>query len=99
MLASEYSNCAPIYSFSCPEDRAGGYWFGPALPWVKITGKQNMIDYMKNISFNILNAPNDYHHQLPDNFRRYFEHMQSLQFTTRPDYAHLVSLFPVTAKR
>lgn len=99
MLASEYANCAPIYSFSCPAEKSGAYWFGPPLPWVQVTGKQNMIDFMKNISFDILNAPNDYRHQLPDNFRKYFEHLQTLQFTTRPDYAHLVSLFPVTDKQ
>lgn len=93
MLASEYANCSPIYTFSCPETRTDGYWFGPALPWVKVTGRQNMIDFMTNISFNILNSPNNYRHQLPDNFRLYFEHLETLQFTSRPDYSYLASLF------
>jgi casein kinase 1 len=94
MLASEYANCSPLYTFLCQEERKG-YWFGPPLPWMKVTGKQNMIDFMTNISFNILNAPNDYRQQLPDNFRKYFEHLNSLQFTSKPDYAYLLDLFPL----
>ena len=92
MLASEYANCSPLYVFTCPGERKDD-WFGPPLPWAKVTGKQNLIDFMTSISLNILKAPDDYHQQLPDNFRLYFEHLESLQFTSKPDYAYLADLF------
>lgn len=96
VLASEYANCSPLYSFSCQEERKD-YWFAPPLPWMKITGKQNLIDFMTGISFNILNAPDNYRQQLPDNFRNYFEHLETLRFTTKPDYAYLADLFLLPA--
>jgi serine/threonine protein kinase len=92
MLFSEHSNCSPLYTLDCPE-RKGHYWFGPSLPWVEVIGKQNLIDFMKNTTFNILNAPNDYRQQLPDAFRKYFEHLETLEFSSKPDYEYLVDLF------
>lgn len=98
MLASEYANCSPLYSFSCPQV-PHGFWFSPPLPWAKVSGKQNLIDFMTGISFNILNAPNNYRHELPSNFRQYFEHLESLEFESKPDYGHLASLFPLSPVR
>ena len=93
MLSSEHANCAPIYTFSCPENMSNEL-LSPTLPWTKISLKQNLIDFMINISCDILQSPDSYHEKLPENFRKYFEHMQSLQFDAKPNYSYLLSLFP-----
>lgn len=100
MLSSKYANCYDLHFLHCTKSENGIPLhdnkaipeYSPPLPWISVSTRSELVSFMKAISYNILNAPNDYRGLMPAPFRKYFEHVLSLHYDSKPDYNHLVSV-------